>query len=633
MSSEDVNKLIETVEDVITEKKRNGLWGPHSWQTTLALIAALRLPDTSVANYLQYQGAELSTRSLLSVVQKGSAKLLCFVIKELQKAGKWWPEDWYTGLALAETWFYERKKLYTVFSENDVVFMPEWLVTAVKYGDIGLIVKIIHGLKSTGRWDPCDRFISQAIAEAIKQEVNIWYYCLLQEGALPDFQHLEIAVNRGDCNVLADVIQNLKKQGVWADISLNKDVLIALEEACIKSDTTSYRVLVDEGAEPSFHCLLTVVKTEFYQLATRITRDLKHCGKWNEKSVRNDWSMALARDRIQTMPDGIRQKWENLLFDSCQLGQDDTAITDEVHIGTVTDDSGISHRPQTYEATNKEYTIVAPPNTPKRNSFVLPIGEITRLLAHEEEREWDETDRDMYEYDEPTDETLYRSLQRSVSAPVATNDYESFSGEMVKLQRPARKRHSTGPVQRQPSDPILLAPRIESNDDIVNNLVQENGIDLAVYTNPDGKITPVEEYSLEMLNKKDGSHTVKPDDTFYTFKNNMSYENRAHQINAPCRTPRSSNVYLDGSSVYCRNSSARLRGRLAFNSLADPEIHAPSIHSRNSSARICGRSAFSKSPADPEMQRLRRQFCFSIQSIPLTSGYRDHLHLISSLRF
>ena len=613
MSSDDVNTLKQTINEVINGKKRNGTWGPHGWQTTLALIAALRLPDSSVADYLESQGAELSTRSLLSVVQKGSAKLLRFVIKELQKIGKWWPDDWYTGLALAEAWFFERKKIYAVFSEHDVVFMPEWLVTAVKYGDIGLIVKIIHGLKATYRWDPSDTFILQAITEAIKEDANIWYYCLLQEGAVPNFQHLVTAVRRGDCNILKDIIQNLKRQGVWEGIDRNKDIKAALEEACIKKDITAYSTLTDEGAEPTLHCFLTAVKSDYYQLASKISRDLKLSGKWNEKVLKNDWSLVLAEDYISQLPEGIRQTWENLLYSSIttKTHKKDLRAQQEIVKISVEDSTAGPNAQISEEVSNEEITN-APPNTPIERPYVLPTGEMARFLAHEEEVV--DADGEMYDYDEPSDETLYRCLQRSISAPVATNEYEHID-KTVKAPSPGRKRYSTGNGQRLPSDPTLLSPRIDSDN--ADKQIMSEGSSLNIASNARVDIRQEKENEVETVDKQydrtqiqDKQYTddvllLKRVPEAHVTADYQTQENRGEVKTAPCRLPKSPEFYLPRSSY----------------------------RSMTSSSRYFRRATYSRSLDDPEILRLHRQFSFSIRSIPLTFNYGEHLRYLSSLRF
>ena len=609
MSSEDAESLKATINAIINEKKQKGTWDPYHWQITIALIAALRLPDISVADQLKGQGAELSPRSLLSFVNKGSAKLLRFVIREIQKAGTWWPDDWYTGLALAEAWFFERKKLYAVFAENDVVFMPEWLVTAVKYGDIGLIVKIVHGLKATERWEASNPFILKAISEAIKEEANIWYYGLLQEGATPNPHHLITAVRRGDCNILRDIIQNLKAQSIWNSSQSTRDTMLALEEACLKKDITAYTTLIEEGAEPDFHCLLTAVKSDYYQLAARIVRDLKLCGKWNDKVVENDWSLALARDYISSLPNGARQTWENLLFGPGRrealkrkevryLAEKSHENTDvkQVFEVCILDQYDCSER-----KSNEDIT-TAPPNTPvgQHNDDANKVDQ-----SNEENGE---DDIEIYPYEEPSDETLYRNLQRSVSAPVAETEYPTKKRGMTGVI--CRKRHSTEPGDciHSESEKMIFSPstfderiakpptnEIANGADQVdkNNRNDTNGM---YYIDREQEISDpwAEDTTADV-------HSVKTEPILSTRQILSLQVNGIGESTAPCRTPGVLDQRLS-------SSPSRLVSRY---------LGVSHCHGYN----------------NLEVLRLRSQFSFSIRSIPLTVSYADHLRYITKLKF
>ena len=626
MSSEDVESLKETISGVINEKKRAGVWDPCNWQTTIALIAALKLPDKSVADYLESQGAELSTRCLLSLVQKGSAKLLKFVIKELKKAGTWLPEDWFTGLALAEAWFFERKKLYAVFSENDVVFMPEWLITAVKYGDIGLIVKIIHGLKATNRWNPDEPFILQAISEAIKEDANIWYFCLIQEGAQPSFKHLIIAVRHGDCNILKDIIQSLKKRDLWKNNEHNKDITLALEEACVEKDTTSYSTLIEEGAEPNFHCLLTAVKSDYFQLASRIVRDLKLSGQWIKETLRNDWSLTLARDHIAQLPDGTRQTWENLIYGGVRIIQtDNNAITerntDRKYIGTpqsvegnfAAEDrkTGYDHFITiNYEETNRGITYTStPPNTPIDRPNVAAVEQTDSLQNNDETNKHD---KGIYESQELTEEAVCRSLRRSVSAPVATKEYEVL-GEKDKIKTAHRQRHATEHGHRAPSDinEVFIFPQ-NSDIDIadIGHINEHFTINSGFNDATDNTISDKQGENIENsavidVTDRDEAEdsTQKENDINSLFPNRQArlyisaidqiHENSRGDSPSPCTTPGISRRWVREASLYIGRSSIRIQNT-------------------------------------QEILHLRRQFSFSVASIPLKYSYRTHLNYIAS---
>ena len=612
MSSEDSESLKTTVNEIINEKKLKGTWDPCHWQITLALIASLRLPDTSIANILKDQGADLSPRSLLSFVNKGSAKLLRFVIRELQKAGTWRPDDWHTGLALAESWFYERKKLYTVFAENGVVFMPEWLVTAVKYGDIGLIVKLVHGLKATGHWDSSNPFIVNALSEAIKEEANIWYYCLLEEGAVPHPEHLTTAVRRGDITILRDIIQKLKVQGIWKTDKSVRHIMFALEEACMKRDITAYSTLIEEGAEPDFHSLLIAVKSDYYQLAARIVRDLKLCGKWNEKVLKIDWSLALARDHITNMPNGNRQKWEHLLFGSGRVGVPTSTETkdlaEDYHENTNTDIKQLldccliaQNADSEKDETNEDG-----PKAPTNTQVAWPDDANTVDEIMEESNE-----DDLYPYEEPTDEALYRNLQRSVSAPVADNEYPSREGRMD--QEKSRKRHPTEPRDLIPSDgdSVIFLPGI--GDETIARSSGYRFTD-AIYDGDDDIHNTGEMYH-DGVNRHETS--------------NQEVDSAIEDINTFAREP-----ILSGMQAF----------RFDENEMGDsiPPCRPPGVLD-HLLQRLTRPSTQTVSPNvgstrlqrhnDIELQRLRRQFSFSIRSIPLTVSYADHLRYITKLQF
>ena len=597
MSSEDAESLKTTITELINEKKLKGTWDPCHWQVTLALIAAIRLPVTSIADFLKDQGAELSPRSLLSFVNKGSAKLLRFVIRELQKAGTWRPDDWQSGLALAEAWFFERKKLYTVFSENDVVFRPEWLVTAVKYGDIGLIVKIVHGLKATGRWDASNIFIVKAVSEAIKEDANIWYYCLLEEGAIPYPEHLITAVRHGDCNILRDIIQKLKAQGIWKSNQSTRDIMLALEEACLKKDITAYTTLIEEGAEPNFHSLLIAVKSDYYQLAARIVRDLKLCGKWNENVVKNDWSLEMARDYIANLPNGARQTWEHLLFGygrgGASKGKEVMGLDEKSHEKSTTgikqfvDVCLLDQYNDSEKEVENDYVSMTPPNT--------PVGRANDANTVEQsDEENNEEDIDLYPYEEPTDETLYRSLQRSVSVPVAEIEYPTKARENAGEM--GRKRHSTEPGDFIPAEEGNARSSAHNIEDDVDDVDSNNKIDYI-----DKKQETSDRRVEDLI---EDVHSVATEHILSTSQAFIFDENGMGESTSPCRAT----GVLD--HLLQRLSSTPYRPTSQYTGSSH-------VHKYN----------------ENEMMRLRRQFSFSIRSIPLTVGYADHLRHITKLKF
>lgn len=251
----------DEVINIVHMLKKANAFDCESHHLAWALAVAGKNKDRRIYDFLRSEGVVATPTLVAAMSELGeSAEKIQEVIKELQKDGKWEPENRFITSAYMAASKRANKSLQDLLATEGVGMCSGCFYYAVIWY-VCDVEKIMTFLKSRNLFDPLDINLARTLVWSTEYRDESYVKWLLDVGLCFNMACLIAAVERSfSLSTLEIVIDNIKSCDKW-NTSCDH-ALEALNAAWNRQDKTVYEILMNEGIEWAPRNLIVATQNE-----------------------------------------------------------------------------------------------------------------------------------------------------------------------------------------------------------------------------------------------------------------------------------------------------------------------------------------------------------------------------------